>query len=104
MFHYSFLINEIKQKKVIFAHLWTHYNIFITLSLNEICFYSMENRNKSSSKIRIFCLMVLALVAIIAVSVALAVVVIKNEETDDDSVTLPSTTADPNLISSKRGT
>lgn len=48
--------------------------------------------------------MVLALVAIIAVSVALAVVVIKNEETDDDSVTLPSTTADPNLVSSKRGT
>lgn len=48
--------------------------------------------------------MVLALVAIIAVSVALAVVVITNKENDDDFVTLPSTTADPNLISSKRGT
>lgn len=104
MFHYSFLITEIKQKKVFLAHLWTHYYTFSTLSLNEICFYSMENRNKSSSKIRIFCLMVLALVAFIAVFVALAVVVIKNKENDDDSVTLPSTTADPNLISSKRGT
>nr|XP_034338182.1 neprilysin-1-like [Crassostrea gigas] len=62
----------------------------------------MENTKKSSSKIRIFCLMVLALVAIIAVSVALAVVVIRNKENDDDSVILPSTTADPNLISSKR--
>ena len=80
------------------------------------CFSIKDSRKESRSN-GIYCVLILALAAIIAVSVALAVVVIRNEENDNDSSqkaetganmqtphALPSTTTDPNIITSTRGT
>lgn len=79
--------------------------------------FSIKDTRKESRSNGIYCVLILALAAIIAVSVALAVVVIRNEEGDNDSSqkaetganmqtphALPSTTTDPNIITSTRGT
>lgn len=79
--------------------------------------FSIKDTRKESRSNGIYCVLILALAAIIAVSVALAVVVIRNEENDKDSSqkaeaganmqtphALPSTTTDPNIITSTRGT
>lgn len=86
----------------------------LTISENDVHVGIKDSRKESRSN-GIYCVLILALAAIIAVSVALAVVVIRNEENDNDSSqkaeaganmqtphALPSTTTDPNIITSTR--